>query len=320
MNHRIERRRIRLSLCAAVLFGAGGYAHSQGPAASAVPAATSSSAVAISSAAAVIPPPGTVFRDCPRCPEMVVIPPGQLLMGSPPGEIERQEDEGPVHAVSIPQPLAVGRFEITFEEWNACVADRSCPAVEESPGPASTRSRRPVVNVNHDQAQAYTEWLSERAGRRYRLLSESEWEYAARGGSEAGLSRPWGNSTTRACQFANVLDQTYRSAENDRGASFFDCEDGYAKTAPVGSFKPNGFGLYDMLGNVWEWVADCYHDSYKGAPADGSAWVAPPCKRRVNRGGCWFDRPAFVRTANRSANPSTFRDQLLGFRVARALP
>lgn len=311
MNYRIGRRHVGLSLCAAVLFGTSGYANSQGAVS---PAPASSPPVTVS------PPAGVVFRDCLRCPELVVIPPGQLLMGSPPGEIERQEDEGPVHAVAIPQSLAVGRFEVTFEEWGACVAERSCPAVEEAPGPASTRGRRPVVNVNHDQALAYTEWLSERAGHRYRLLSEAEWEYAARGGSEAALSRPWGHSTTRACQFANVLDQTYRNAESDRGASFFDCEDGFAHAAPVGSFKPNGFGLYDMLGNVWEWVADCYHDSYKGAPADGSAWVDPPCKRRVNRGGCWFDRPAFVRTANRSANPATFRDQLLGFRVVRVLP
>jgi formylglycine-generating enzyme required for sulfatase activity len=250
---------------------------------------------------------------------MVVIPPGQFLMGSPPGELERQEDEGPVHAVAIALPLAVGRFEVTFEEWGACVGERSCPVVEESLGPAASRGKRPVVNVNHDQAMAYAEWLSERTGYRYRLLSEAEWEYAARGGGEPGVSRPWGNSTTRACQFANVLDQTYRNSEGDRGA-FFDCEDGFSRAAPVGSFRPNGFGLHDMLGNVWEWVADCYHDSYQGAPADGSAWVSPPCKRRVNRGGCWFDRPAFVRTANRSGNPPLFRDQLLGFRVARALP
>ena len=316
MNYWIRQCRIGLSLSAAVLFGASGHAQPQALTSSPGTAASSS---AVSAGTPVPLPVGAVFRDCPRCPEMVVIPPGQLLMGSPVGELERQEDEGPVHSVAIAQPLAIGRFEVTFEEWSACVAERSCPAVEEAPGPASTRGRRPVVNVNHDQAMAYTEWLSDRTGRRYRLPSEAEWEYAARGGSEAGLSRPWGNSTTRACQFANVLDQTYRSAEGDKGA-FFDCEDGFSRVAPVGSFKPNGFGLYDMLGNVWEWVADCYHDSYAGAPADGSAWVTPPCKRRVNRGGCWFDRPAFVRSANRSANPSTFRDQLLGFRVVRVLP
>jgi formylglycine-generating enzyme required for sulfatase activity len=260
------------------------------------------------------PDAGTLIRECPQCPEMVVVPSGQFIMGSPPSETGRQDDEGPPHLVTIAKPFAVGKYEVTFREWEACVADRACAqAKDEGYG----RDRRPVIHVNYEQAVGYAEWLSEKTGRKYRLLSEAEWEYAARAGSDK--ARFWGSGTDRACQFANVYDTTGK-AKREYPWENFGCDDGYAVTAPAGSFKPNAFGLYDMLGNVSEWVEDCWNQSYAGAPADGRVWASGDCSRRVSRGGSWYSTPALVRSAKRDRYEPSARNDNLGFRVARTLP
>lgn len=257
---------------------------------------------------------GSEIKDCDVCPAMVVVPAGQFIMGSPPSETGRSGDEGPPHKVAIARPFAVGKFEVSFDEWQACIAERACGQLDDS---GFGRGSRPVINVSYDQAVGYTEWLSDKTGKKYRLLSEAEWEYAARAGSDR--SRYWGSAPDRACQFANVNDQTSKRVNNFSWEGF-DCDDGYAKTAPVGQFKPNAFGLYDMLGNVWEWVEDCYNASYEGAPSDGSAWSTGDCSRRVRRGGSWIIIPAVVRSAKRNRSVPSKRDDDLGFRVARTLP
>lgn len=257
---------------------------------------------------------GTLIKECPHCPEMVVVPAGRFIMGSPPSETGRGAAEGPPHIVTIAKRFAVGKFEVTFREWDACVAARACAQVEDE---GWGRERRPVINVAYEQAVSYAEWLSEKTGKRYRLLSEAEWEYAARAGSDK--ARFWGSGPDRACQFANVYDVTGK-AEHNFNWENFGCDDKYANTAPVGSFAPNAFGLHDMLGNVWEWVEDCGNDSYTGAPADGSVWSDGDCSRRVNRGGSWNMIPPSVRSANRFRFPPSARGSILGFRVARTLP
>jgi formylglycine-generating enzyme required for sulfatase activity len=297
------------------------------PAASAASAAASATAVPVvttphvsaqaASATAVVTvtqPAGTIFRDCVSCPEMVVVPAGSFVMGSSSLETGLYENETPAHKVVLAKPFAVGKFEVTFEEWNACVAERACrPAWDGGWG----EGRRPVIHINYEQAVGYAEWLSEKSGKAYRLLTEAEWEYAARAGTDK--LRYWGNSTERACQFANVADQSARQKHPD-WADTFDCDDASVQTAPVGSYRPNAFGLYDMLGNVWEWVDDCYHANYQGAPTDGSTRLALDCTLRVYRGGSWYGFPKEVRTALRIKSVPTFSNDDLGFRVARSLP
>ena len=179
------------------------------------------------------------------------------------------------------------------------------------------RGRRPAINVNWTQAIGYAKWLSDKTGKPYRLLSEAEWEYAARAGSE--LARFWGSSPGRACEYANLYDVTGKAKYKFTWEAFT-CDDGYPATAPVGAFKPNAFGLYDMLGNVWEWVEDCYYGTYDGAPANGQVWSTGECSRRVVRGGSWDLRPALVRSAKRGRAEPSGRYFNLGFRVARTLP
>ena len=172
-----------------------------------------------------------------------------------------------------------------------------------------------MVCVSYEDAQRYVEWLSKETKRSYRLLSESEWEYAARAGT--ATSRYWGNGEQEPCRHANVADRTSKQKYN--WSPTFDCEDGYAETAPVGTFKANGFGLQDMLGNVREWVEDCYNKTYDGAPRDGSTWVASSCSSRVFRGGSWDGNPPVVRAASRYGNSPASGDYNLGFRIARTL-
>ncbi len=243
---------------------------------------------------------------------MVVVPAGQFVMGSPPSETGRYEDEGPPHLVTIAKPFAVGKYEVTFNEWEACVRDKSCATVKDDTG----RGRRPVIKVNYGQAIGYAEWLADKTGKKYRLLSEGEWEYAARAGSDK--TRFWGNSPDRACLFANVDDLSLKRKFSR--LTGHECDDGYPDTSPVGSFAPNAFGLHDMLGNVREWVEDCYNKTYDGAPTDGRVWATGDCSRRVNRGGSWGSDPAGVRSARRYGIRPTVRNLILGFRVARKLP
>ena len=182
------------------------------------------------------------------------------------------------------------------------------------------RGRRPVINVSWEDARGYVEWLSSETGEEYRLLSEAEWEYVARGGTQT--ARHWGASSSGQCGYANGYDRT---GEQKHDFSWdpdpISCSDGHADTAPVGSFEPNAFGLYDVLGNVWEWTDDCWNGSYAGAPTDGSPWASGDCTQRVLRGGSWFFGPDFLRSAEpqlrllrRGPVAASF-----GFRLARTM-
>ena len=272
-------------------------------------------APAAGAAAAAGLKPGSEFRDCASCPPMIVVPPGKFVMGSPPTESGRVDNEEPTHAVTIGSAFAIGKYEITFDEWDACAADRACPRADDS---GFGRGRRPVINMSYDSAMKYVAWLSDKTKKQYRLPSEAEWEYAARAGSTE--SRFWGKSADQACQYANVFNPKTKEKYKDSDRGAFACEDGFMETAPVGSFKPNAFGLYDMLGNAWEWVGDCWNGTYAGAPADGSVWAAGDCTKRVLRGGGWYFGPRNVRAAKRLKNWATRSGHDLGFRVARSLP
>jgi formylglycine-generating enzyme required for sulfatase activity len=247
--------------------------------------------------------PKDIFRECDACPEMVVVPPGSFLMGSPAGEKGRYGDEGPQHPVTIARPFAVGRFEVTFAEWDACVAAASC---RHRPGDRGWgRGRRPVLAAALvDIIGQYLPWLSRATGKTYRLPSEAEWEYVARAGSTTRYH--FGSSELDLCAYGN-------------GAPGAGCQDGYANTAPVGSFQPNAFGLFDVHGNVWEWVADCWNGSHAGAPADGSARLTGDCRRRVLRGGSWCNPPTLLRSATRYGGVSPLPCRDFGFRVVRVL-
>ena len=244
--------------------------------------------------------PKDTFKDCEKCPEMVVVPEGGFTMGSPASEPGRDVDEGPAHNVTIAKPLAVARFSATFDDWDACVADGGCD--DHKPGDQGwQRGRLPVINVRWVDAMAYVAWLSRKTGKTYRLLTEAEWEHAARAGSTTAYY--WGNEIGKG------------NANCDGCGSKWDNE----QTSPVGSFAANTFGLYDMAGNVWQWVQDCYHNSYNGAPTDGSSWVSGDCNKRVLRGGSWFSFPQLLRSAGRYWSPDKSQGNLTGFRVARTI-
>lgn len=261
--------------------------------------------------------PGEEFTDPLKAggvgPKMVVIPADAFQMGSHPSEPGRYTSEGPVHVVSLAKAIAVGKFEVTFAEWDVCVLARACAPVDDS---GWGRGKRPVSNVTYDEALVFTQWLAVQTGKPYRLLSESEWEYAARAGTT--MLRHWENSDSGACQFANVLDRAAKQKYS--GATVFECDDGHIHTSPVGSFLPNQYKLHDMMGNVAEWVSDCWNENYAGAPADGSAWTSGDCSKRVIRGGGWASLPALVRSAMRYGYPVGARDSSVGFRIARTLP
>ena len=250
------------------------------------------------------------FRDCPNCPEMVVVPAGEFLMGSPESERGRGKDEGPQHPVTIARSFAVGKFEVTFNEWDACVADRGCaynPADE-----GWGRGRHPVINVSWNDVQQYTAWLSKKTGKEYRLLSEAEWEYAARGVTK---------TSDASTPFSTGQTISYRQANYDANFTYGSGQQGTyrQKTTDVGTFPRNGFGLYDMHGNAWEWVQDCYEPSYDGAPSDGSPAKQAQCDLRVLRGGAWNYYPKLLRSAYRYATPADIRLNNFGFRIARAM-
>ena len=263
--------------------------------------------------------PGPVFQDCATCPEMVVIPAGSFTMGSPKDENGRDEDEGPPRTVAIEYSFAVGVHEVTFAEWDACSEAGGC--VGNVPGDEGWgRVDRPVINVSSDDAQSYVDWLSGQTGELYRLPNEAEWEYVARAGTKT--ARFWGESPNEQCRYANGYDETSAQA-SDLGPRWMPvpCQDEQVHTAPVGSFEPNGFGVYDMMGNVWEWTADCWSDSYRRAPRDGSARESGDCSMRVIRGGSWRNLVRFLRSAGlRFARDRGFEDNTIGFRVVRTIP
>ena len=314
--------------------------------------------------------PGSNFRDCTGCPEMVVVPSGNFKMGSP-RDFALSGAEVPRHEVTIGYAFAVGRFEVTrsqFEEFvketgYAAFAGKGCvvlgiPDLQwvndsskswQDPGFEQTDDH-PVVCVSWEDAKAYLDWISRKSGKKYRLLSEAEWEYASRAGSKD--LRPWGDDEKEACRHANVWDETYRKQKglppvtdqafrpelsignlgiHDHASSPEKgslgpwyrvnhwCSDSYAFTAPVGKLEPNGFGLHDAIGNAWEWVEDCLNSNFIGAPSDGSVWQSGNCELRVLRGGSWTSIPWDARAAKRLFRAISLRRSDLGFRVAREL-
>jgi formylglycine-generating enzyme required for sulfatase activity len=235
---------------------------------------------------------------------MAVIPAGEFTMGSPPTEPYRGAEAQ--HRVTIATPFAVSKFEITFDEWDACEREDGCGG-NRPDDEGWGRGKRPVINISWDDAKAYVNWLSRKTGKPYRLLSESEWEYAAR----AGTTTPFSYGDTLSPGQAN-----YDGSVGGAGPSDVNRK----STMPVGSFPANGFGLHDMHGNVSEWVEDCWHDEYTArTPADGSAWLDGDCNGRVVRGGSWEDSQAEHRSAARTGGAKDDRFYTDGLRIARNL-
>ncbi len=259
-------------------------------------------------------PAGAVFQDAPFGPEMVVVPPGRFWMGSRKGE--GYKGEYPQHEVTIPRAIAVGRYAVTFEEWDFAQADKEWRKItrvkprkprDEGWG----RDRRPVIDVLWEDAQAYAKWLSHKAGQPYRLLSEAEWEYCCRAGTSTHFW--WGDEISTA------------QANYDGNSTFGNGSKGEyrQKTVPVDSFQPNPWGLYQMHGNVWEWCEDVWHGSYEDKPEDlketADAWTTGDSGWRVLRGGSWIIYPGLLRAAARNRTDSGYRTSLAGFRVARTI-
>lgn len=290
-------------------------------------------AAPVSSDPAAMPAPGTVFRDCETCPQMTVLPAGQGIVGASEDDIGQGAagDQGPQHRVVISRPFAVSIAEVTVGEYRAFAEATDRPAAEscvafidgnisERPDTSFENSGlpqnddHPAVCLNWNDAADYVAWLSDTTGAAYRLLSEAEWEYAARAGAEGRF--PFGEDPNDACRHANVADR--RAGARFDGWRTVDCDDGSLFTAAVGSYQPNAFGLYDMIGNVWEWTEDCWHESYHLAPIDGSAWIdGGDCSRRVVRGGAWDIGPRDSRVTLRGKLGIDVRHNLYGFRVAR---
>ncbi|MDR5857461.1 SUMF1/EgtB/PvdO family nonheme iron enzyme [Caballeronia sp. LZ062] len=266
------------------------------PAAAAMPASAVTSTPQITAASVTPKPTGNEIKDCPQCPLLIPVVPGTFTMGS------NNDDPGekPSHRVTLGRPFAIGKYEVTVEQWNACADAGACTRIApDSNASAPPPANSPMRNVSWDDAQVYVKWLSKVGGKPYRLPSEAEWEFAARGGTQSTFW--WGDQMSKGT------------------ADCKDCGEPYHPDAPVpvGSFKPNGYGLYDMNGSVWEWVADCWHSSYKGAPADGRAWDEPSCSVRVIRGGSWREGADYMQSATRFKYSASVRQSQNGLRVAR---
>ena len=272
--------------------------------------------------------PGERFRDCETCPELVVVRAGSYMMGSPASEEGRTVTEGPQHQVAIAGPLAVGAYEVTREQFGSFatatgyIAGDSCRVGVgderkervgtgwRDPGYEQT-DEHPVVCVSWEDAQAYVKWLSRETAKEYRLLSESEWEYVARGGTNT--ARYWGETEEGQCTHTNGADLR-------TGVGWaVSCDDRQRRTAPVGAYTANGYGLYDVIGNVWEWTQDCWNENYEGAPRDERPWVTGECAGRVFRGGGWGNISGYLRSAIRLGDSTGYRSDMLGFRVSRTL-
>jgi formylglycine-generating enzyme required for sulfatase activity len=254
------------------------------------------------------------FRDCAECPEMVLVPGGSFLMGSPAYEIEKEDfftgltgTERPQVQVTIRRPFGVGRFAVTFAEWDACVADNRCNKHQPDDREWG-RGSRPVINVSWNHAKSFTKWLSESTGKRYRLLSEAEREYVAR----AGTTGPfwWGTEINTQRANYNGLLRPYAGSPQGEFRN---------KTLPVYSFAGNPWGLRNVHGNVWEWTEDCWNDNHAGNPGDGSARTTGVCRLHVMRGGSWSDEPVYLRSAMRNRGTTDEQYTTVGFRVARDL-
>jgi formylglycine-generating enzyme required for sulfatase activity len=267
--------------------------------------------------------PGSAFRDCDVCPVMIVLPAGSFEMGSPASDPARTTDEQPQHRVTFAHPFAVAKYATTRGEFArfvaesgyrvapGCLIHRNGSWVDDRradwrhPGFAQT-ARDPVVCMSWNDGEAYAAWLSRKTGHSYALLTEAQWEYAAR----AGTATPyyWGTQASHArANYGTDLCCAPAAAGEDR----------WLGTSPSGSFPPNAFGLYDMHGNAWQWMRDCWHHNYEGAPEDGSAWTTGTCVDRVMRGGSWNCTPSTIRAAEREVHDLSGRYAVVGFRVAR---
>jgi formylglycine-generating enzyme required for sulfatase activity len=237
--------------------------------------------------------PGDIFRDCEDCGELVVVPSGDFTMGANDTPYEKPE-----RVISVPRPFAIGRREVTFAEWDQCADAGACKYRPDDHNWG--RGNQPVINVSWDDAKLFLAWLSQKTGQKYRLPSEAEWEYAARAGTKTAFW--WGR---------------------DAGAAHAQCDNCGSPTtqrlAPVGSFRPNGFGLFDTAGNAAEWVEDCWNDNYRNAPKDASAWTSGDCRLRVLRGGNFTSKAAEIRSASRFRYDEDVRYYANGFRVLREL-
>lgn len=256
-------------------------------------------------------------------------------MGSPIEEAGRYDSEGPVREVKV-LSFAMAKYPISRGEYSAFVKATGYDAGNEcwtfttagkmailddrnwrNPGYPQD-DRHPAVCLNWNDAKAYATWLSRKSGKSYRLPSEAEWEYAARAGTVT--SRYWGDDPDQACQYANVMDLTGKARLPELALETHSCSDGYAYTSTVGKFKPNAYGLHDMLGNVLQWTEDCWHVNYTGAPSDGKAWSGGDCSVHALRGAPWSFMPRLVRSASRNSVPTEIRNLMVGFRVAKSLP
>lgn len=246
------------------------------------------------------------FKECDRCPEMIVVPSGSFTMGSPENEISRINDEGPLHVVTFARPFAVGKYAVTFDDWDACLADRGCRGYRPD-DLGWGRGKRPVINLRCEDAEAYIEWLKQTTLRNYRFLSEAEFEYIAR----AGTQSPFWTGPTITSEQANY-DGEFPYSSGPRGIF-------RKRTVPVGYFPPNQWGLHEIIGNVFTWTGDCYHRTYVGAPTDGRAWVNEDCERIVFRGGAWKFPPWHLRSAARGWIAVNKTSDVVGLRVARTL-
>jgi len=241
---------------------------------------------------------GETFKDCSNCPKMVIIPAGSFQMGS-----NESSDEQPIHRVKIAEPFAMGQYEVTWAQYQPCIDAGVCSSDGDQ---GYGKANRPAINVNWDDAQTYAKWLSNKTGKHYRLPSESEWEYAARAGSTTEYS--WGNTINH--------DLANYGSDYCCGGKV-ESKDKWLNTSPVGSFKANAFGLYDMHGNVWEWTQDCWNDSYSGAPSTNKAWDGGDCAMRVLRGGSWYSLPDGLRSAIRGRGTASIRGYDIGFRLVQ---
>lgn len=281
---------------------------------------------------------GYAFQECADCPEMVIIPPGSFTQGFDGGLEARYE--GPRRDITIDYHFAIGRFEVTQAQYRAFIEQSG---YEPSPGcflwdgigapfidangwedPNYGRppaDNEPVACLNWTHANAYVTWLAESTGQPYRLISEAEWEYVARAGRADDATYPWGESEEEACLHGNVLDRSSKRFDPKLTMPEAPCDDGFPQVAPVGQFQPNPFGVYDITGNVWEWLADCYVMPYaEDAPTDGSAYINESCDRRAVRGGAWLSTLFWQRPTFRGRDPEDLTSRIFGLRVARDLP
>jgi formylglycine-generating enzyme required for sulfatase activity len=275
--------------------------------------------------------PHASLRDCAGCPEMAVIPAGRFLLGSPTNEDGRFDDEGPQREIVIAHAFAVARLPVTRDQYATFVratgrADApGCMHMDDegnwapdadlnwrSPGFEQTGDH-PVVCVSWDDARAYVDWLSAETGAHYRLLSEAEFEYAARAGQSARIA--WGDAVAETCAHANGFDLAARRLHPDWPS--LECDDGAAFTSSVGRYGANAFGLSDMTGNVFQWTQDCFAEGYANAPSDGSARLSGDCRIRVIRGGSWLNGARGLRLAMRDRDPQDGRYTNIGIRIAR---